>query len=133
MFDGYWLQGFANVQRIHLEEYGWLFRTYAAELGDGILLWNHNVIARNRVHYDENFPVKYPATDRRLYDDFRTSVVGLALMACSLKTQRFLPEILAINLAVEATGVGGYYIAESYTCCMRLGDPLAGDKDIAWH
>jgi hypothetical protein len=111
LFDGCWLQGFAHVQRIHLEEYGWLFRIYASELGDGILSWNHNVIARNRLRHEENFPVEHPATDRRLYDDLHTPITALVLMACSLNTQHFLPEVLAINLAIESTGVGGFYIA----------------------
>lgn len=110
IFDGCWLQGFANVQRIHLEEYGWLFRIYASELGDGTLTWNHNVIARNHLRYEEGISADHSAADPQLYDEFETSITALLLMACSLNTQRFLPEVLAINLAIEATGVGGLYI-----------------------
>src|SRR5262249_44889108 len=45
--DGCWLQGFADVTRSPREEYGLLFRIYAAEQGDGDLEWNHNWILRN--------------------------------------------------------------------------------------
>lgn len=110
LFDGCWLQGFANVRRIHLEEYGWLFRIYASELGDGVLSWNHNVIARNHLRDEQGIASDRTADDRQLYDDFETPITALLLLAFSLNTQRFLPEILAINLAIEATGVGGLYI-----------------------
>ena len=39
-FDGVWLQGFADVHRSDREEYGWLFRIYASEQGDGSMDWN---------------------------------------------------------------------------------------------
>ncbi|WP_437975216.1 iron-containing redox enzyme family protein [Sorangium sp. So ce295] len=109
VFDGSWLQGFADVRRSELEEYGWLFRIYASEHGDGDLAWNHCQIFR-RAFSEAGPDVMLPKTDRRFYDLFEIGHASLATLATSMNTQRFLPEILGLNLAVEATGVGGMYL-----------------------
>jgi hypothetical protein len=109
ILDGFWLQGFADVTRIHLEEYGWLFRIYASEMGDGQLGWNHNAIARSGMVREVGAAAALALTDPRLYDAFSIRLPTLALLAMSVNTQHFLPEILGVNLALEATGVGGWY------------------------
>ncbi|WP_437723816.1 iron-containing redox enzyme family protein [Sorangium sp. So ce861] len=109
IFDGCWLQGFADVRRSEHEEYGWLFRIYASEHGDGELEWNHDLIFR-RALTELGPDVMLPKTDRRLYDLFAIGVGSVATLAVSLNTQRFLPEILGLNLGIEATGVGGEYL-----------------------
>jgi hypothetical protein len=45
-----------------------------------------------------------------LYDLFAIGVGSVATLAVSLNTQYFLPEILGLNLGIEATGVGGEYM-----------------------
>jgi hypothetical protein len=111
--DGCWLGGFADVHRIALEEYGWLFRIYTGELGDGHLEWNHNYILR-RMHIENGMApadALLSLRDRRLYDVVQVTVAEIAMIAMSLNTRFFLPEMLGMNLFIEAKGVGGYYLA----------------------
>ena len=108
-FDGAWLQGFIDVWRSGREEYGWLFRIYASEQGDGTLTSNHNYIARQAVT-ELGEEVKLPATDRRFYEFCTVSAMNVLMIAASLNTQYFMPELLGANLGVEATGVCGSYI-----------------------
>src|SRR5947199_8004378 len=108
-FDGVWLQGFADVHRSDREEYGWLFRIYASEQGDGIMDWNHNRIMRNAVS-QAGPEAMLPATDRRLYEFCQVNPMNLMLVAASLNTRHSLPELLGCNLGIEATGVGGGYL-----------------------
>ncbi len=108
-FDGVWLQGFADVHRSDREEYGWLFRIYASEQGDGSMDWNHNRIMRNAVSY-AGPQAMLPATDRRFYEFCDANPMNLMLLAASLNTRHFMPELLGCNLGIEATGVGGSYL-----------------------
>ncbi len=108
-FDGVWLQGFADVHRSDREEYGWLFRIYASEQGDGVLDWNHNLIMR-KARQDAGEETMLPATDPRLYDFCAVNPANLMVLAGSLNTRRFMPELLGCNLGIEATGVGGNYL-----------------------
>jgi hypothetical protein len=110
--DGCWLGGFADVQRINLEDYGLLFRIYAGELGDGQLDRNHNYILR-RMNIERGTPAAealLPLWDRRLYDVVSVSLAEIIMIALSLNTRFFLPDVLGVNLFVEAKGVGGYYL-----------------------
>lgn len=108
-FDGVWLQGFVDVHRSDREEYGWLFRIYASEQGDGVMGWNHNRIMRNAVS-SAGPQAMLPATDRRLYEFCDANPVNLMLLAASLNTRHFMPELLGCNLGIEGTGVGGSYL-----------------------
>jgi hypothetical protein len=108
-FDGVWLQGFADVHRSDREEYGWLFRIYASEQGDGSMEWNHNRIMRYAVS-SAGDQTMLPATDRRFYEFCDANPMNLMLLAASLNTGHFLPELLGCNLGIEATGVGGSYL-----------------------
>jgi hypothetical protein len=109
VFDGSWLQGFADVGRAGFEEYGWLFRIYASEHGDGDLAWNHCQIFR-KAFADAGPAVALPKTDRRLYDVFEIGAAAVVTLAVALNTRCFMPEVLGINLGIEATGVGGMYM-----------------------
>jgi hypothetical protein len=109
IFDGCWLQGFADVSRAGFEEYGWLFRIYASEHGDGDIAWNHSLIFR-KAFAELGGDVMRPKTDRRLYQIFDIGYGSLTTLAIALNTRRFMPEILGVNLGIEATGVGGAYI-----------------------
>jgi hypothetical protein len=109
VFDGSWLQGFADVGRAGFEEYGWLFRIYASEHGDGDLAWNHCQIFR-KAFADAGLALELPKTDRRLYDVFEIGAAAVVTLAVALNTRAFMPEVLGINLGIEATGVGGMYL-----------------------
>jgi hypothetical protein len=108
-FDGVWLQGFADVHRSDREEYGWLFRIYASEQGDGSMDWNHNWIMRKAVSA-AGPEAMLPATDRQFYEFCDVNPMNLMLLAASLNTRHFMPELLGCNLGIEATGVGGAYL-----------------------
>ena len=110
--DGCWLPGFADVHRISFEEYGWLFRIYTGEQGDGYLERNHNYILR-RVHIEhgmEPADALLSLRDRRLYDVVQVTAAENIMVAMSLNTRFFLPEVLGMNLFIEAKGVGGDYL-----------------------
>jgi hypothetical protein len=110
--DGCWLGGFCDVQRIHLEEYGWLFRIYASESGDGQLHRNHNYILRMMQQERGMAPAEAMLSlrDRRLYDVVLVTFAEIIMISMALNTRHFLPEILGMNLFIEAKGVGGYYL-----------------------
>jgi hypothetical protein len=127
VFDGSWLQGFADVERADFEEYGWLFRIYASEHGDGDWDYNHCQIFR-RAFAQLGPDVMLPKTDRRLYDLFEIGVAAVATLAVSLNTRRFMPEILGINLGIEATGVGGSYMDQ----WKSARGPGARYRALAW-
>ncbi|MET0389813.1 MAG: hypothetical protein ABW321_27825, partial [Polyangiales bacterium] len=109
IFDGCWLQGFADVRRAELEEYGWLFRIYASEHGDGNMEWNHCRIFRKEFAV-LGPEIMLPKSDPRLYELFDVGVGSVAKLAIALNTRYFLPEILGMNLGIEASGVGGEYL-----------------------
>lgn len=109
--DGCWLQGFVDVCQALREEYGWLFRIYASEQGDGNIDWNHNRIYR--LCFAPEDPRHQAAiTSMELFAAYREQFLGGVLLrtALSLHTRHFLPELLGLNLANEASGVGGTYL-----------------------
>ena len=108
--DGCWLQGFADVYRSAYEEYGWLFRIYASEQGDGNLDWNHNRIYR-RCFAADDVKAQGATTSPEIFAAYASHFLGRELMkaALSLHTEYFLPELLGLNLANEASGVGSTY------------------------
>jgi hypothetical protein len=110
--DGFWLGGFCDVQRIHHEEYGWLFRIYASESGDGQLQRNHNFILRQMQKERGMAPAQAMLSlrDRRLYDAVVVTFAEIIMISMALNTRHFLPELLGMNLFIEAKGVGGYYL-----------------------
>lgn len=108
ILDGYWLSGATDVTRIDREEYGWLFRINMSELGDGALDRNHNVIARNFLdHLGDHMWL--PPSDPAMYAAFEIPIAFVTNMAMVLNTERFLPELLGLNLAIEAASVGGMF------------------------
>ncbi|MET0339802.1 MAG: iron-containing redox enzyme family protein [Polyangiales bacterium] len=127
VFDGCWLQGFADIQRAEFEEYGWLFRIYASEHGDGDFAWNHCQIFR-KAFLELGDDVMLPKTDRRLYDLFEIGSAAMITIAVSLNTRAFMPEILGINLGIESTGVGGSYM-EQWKSAEQDGNPW---RALAW-
>jgi hypothetical protein len=110
VLDGCWLQGFADVTRMSFEEYSWLFNIYASEMGDGDLHMNHNYIAREMLR-NRAPATQYPAADRRLYEGLPIGIYQVVRLCMALNTARFLPELLGLNLAIEAGGVCGSYIS----------------------
>lgn len=127
VFDGSWLQGFMDVHRADFEEYGWLFRIYASEHGDGDFAWNHCQIFR-KAFQDLGPNIMLPKTDPRLYELFDVGFAAMVTTGVSLNTRHFMPEVLGINLGIESTGVGGSYI-EQWKDAERKGLPW---RALAW-
>src|SRR5690606_7733601 len=116
IFDGCWLQGFADVSRAGFEEYGWLFRIYASEHGDGELDWNHSLIFR-KAFAELGSDVLLPKTDRRLYQVFDIGYGSLTTLAIALNTRRFIPENQGVNHGNEVNVVGEA-VTENYKDAM---------------
>lgn len=109
--DGCWLQGCIDVGRSHHEAVGRLFRIYASEQGDGRLEWNHNRIYRTC--YPAHDPKHCsPTTGHALFDAYAEHDLSTSLMRAviALNTDAFMPEVLGLNLGIEANGVGGKYV-----------------------
>jgi hypothetical protein len=121
LFDGCWLQGFADARRAGFEEYAWLFRIYASEHGDGDLAWNHSRIF-NLAFAERGLLVPWAKTDPRLYEAFDVAVGSIAKIAISLDTRHFLPELLGLNLGIEASGVGGGFM-DTWKTAEKQGRP----------
>jgi hypothetical protein len=121
MFDGIWLQGFADVRSAHLEEFSLLGKIYASEQGDGRLEWNHNHIWR-LVRLERGVDTPQPQCRREDYGD--TAVPGgiLTWAAGSLWTKTLCAELLGMNLANEAGGVGSYLFS-SWKAAEKDGNP----------
>jgi hypothetical protein len=107
MFDGIWLQGFADVRSAHLEEFSLLGKIYASEQGDGRLEWNHNHIWR-LVRLEMGVDTAQPQCRREEYGDTAVPSMTLSWAAASLWTKTLCAELLGMNLANEAGGVGSY-------------------------
>jgi len=75
------------------------------------MAWNHCQIFRRSVA-GASGDVMLPKSDRRLYDSFEIGLTPMLTLASSLNTAHFLPELLGLNLAIEATGVAGIYLED---------------------
>jgi hypothetical protein len=114
MIDGFWLQGFVDISQSHREEYSWLFKIYASELGDGEIEYNHTLINRRSAMelFDKaEAAAMAPATDIEFYLNSKIEWLLIDVMAMNLKNKNFVPELLALNFVFEAEGVGGTYFS----------------------
>jgi Iron-containing redox enzyme len=126
--DGSWLQGCANVANFHLESNQILFRIYREENGDGDFAKNHNYIGRQLL---ASMGGEFPRlTDLAFFKNqgVRASFFGPCCnFALSINTQSFMPEVLGLNLAVEANGVGWKFRKGSTELRAAGFDPLLMD------
>jgi hypothetical protein len=111
LIDGSWLQGFTDYEHAASEIGSFLFETYWDELGNGIPKLNHPLIYRQVL---AEMGIELPPTGSAAfaaYPGFRESSFELPVYWLSIGRfpQRFLPEILGLNLAMELSGVGGTY------------------------
>lgn len=126
--DGSWLQGCANVAHFHHEANQILFCIYREENGDGDFEQNHNLIGRRLLaSMGGRFP---PLTSSAFYkhDGVQASFFGPCCnLALSLNTQQFMPEVLGLNLAIEANGVGWKFRKGAQELRAAGFDPLLMD------
>ncbi len=111
--DGCWLQNSHHLTESGLQELtANLFKIYVDELGAGVLEQNHPYIYQQLL---ENAGFSLPPVFSSAfaeYPGFLTSAFDLPiyLMAISKFPNRFLPELLGLNLAIELSGLGKTYL-----------------------
>jgi hypothetical protein len=118
MVDGCWLQKCAQAGHDDTPIASYLFRIYADEIGNGNPFHNHTNVYRRTLEQagmplPEVTSLDFVQQAGIADANFRLPVFMLAI---SQFPRAFLPEILGLNLAIELSGLGGFY--------MRLADEL---------
>lgn len=113
LVDGCWLQGVSQLQFTPYRAVGdVLQKIYSDEMGNGDVLKNHPCIYRRLL---ASLTIELPLVHSRDFcehRDFLNSAfdVPVFLTALSLCGNRFLPELLGVNLAIELSGLGKQYM-----------------------
>ncbi len=111
LIDGCWLQRCLVLQNSYPEVCDLLFTIYADEIGNGQLKQNHPFIFKQLL---DSLNINVPAVDTKefvKYSRFMDSAFDLPsyMLALSLNPERFLPELLGLNMAIELSGLGNSY------------------------
>lgn len=109
--DGAWLQNWGRPQLADSPIGSLLFKIYSDEIGNGEVEMNHSNIFRSLLEsMKTNLPDEKSWEFAHLHtlddDSFRVPAFWMSL---SHFPNRFLPETLGLNLAMELSGVGGSY------------------------
>ena len=112
LVDGCWLQHMGEAANQDRRVQRLLFRTYAEELGEGRIEWNHPKIYLDLL---QGLGIDLPAVETVEFSrssGLLDSVFDLPsyLLAISQFPRTYLPEILGLNLAIELSGLGGGYM-----------------------
>jgi len=112
LIDGCWLQNSQALQHSNPEIYQILFSIYCDEIGNGLLQQNHCYIFQKLLHsLSINVPPVY-STAFIKHSNFINSAFDLPtyMLALSLHSEKFLPELLGLNMAIELSGLGKSYM-----------------------
>jgi hypothetical protein len=110
--DGSWLRSAALPGRDDTSIAGNLFRIYADEIGDGIRHQHHGNIYRELISSVRQELPPFTSTafvESPLFIDGAFACPNHQ-MAISLSGQRYVAELLGLNLAIEFSGLGGDYM-----------------------
>ncbi len=113
LVDGCWLQGVSQLQFSPYQAVGDLLqKIYSDEMGNGDVFKNHPCIYRRLL---ASLTIELPLVHSREFcehRDFLNSAfdIPVFLTALSLCGNRFLPELLGVNLAIELSGLGKQYM-----------------------
>ena len=112
LVDGCWLQHMGEAANQDRRVQRLLYRTYAEELGEGQIEWNHPKIYLDLL---QGLGIDLPAIETVEFSSlpgFLDSAFDLPsyLLAISQFPRTYLPEILGLNLAIELSGLGGGYM-----------------------
>ncbi len=118
LLDGCWLQHYDCLAQNQPEIYQLLAEIYADETGRGHLKQNHAHIFRQLLN---SLDIQLPAAHEKAFiqqSQLMDSAFDLPvfMLALSLSSDYFLPELLGLNMAIELSGLGNKY--------MRLVDEL---------
>jgi len=111
--DGCWLQGASQLQLSPYQAVGDLLqKIYSDEMGNGDVLKNHPCIYRRLL---ASLNIELPLVHTRDFSAHRGFLnsafdIPVFLTALSLCGNRFLPELLGVNLAIELSGLGRQYM-----------------------
>ncbi len=112
LVDGSWLAGIATASE-RLDAIGrHLLKTYADELGNGRPEWNHPNVYRRLL---ASLNIELPSFDSEAFAQDSRFVdaafdIPVYLLAIGLRAQRYFPELLGLNLAIELSGLGAGYM-----------------------
>jgi hypothetical protein len=119
LVDGAWLAGIPTAAEKLGDAERHLLKIYADELGNGHPGWNHpNVYRRLLESLDFRLP-DFDTGDFAENPEFLDAAfdIPVYILAMGQLTERYLPEVLGLNLAIELSGLGAGY--------MRVADILA--------
>jgi hypothetical protein len=112
LVDGCWLAGISGPAEALDECRRHLLNIYADELGSGNTQWNHPNVYRRLL---EQLEIRLPeldspdfAGDRRFLNAAFT--LPNYLLAMGWSGDRYFPELLGLNLAIELSGLGAGYL-----------------------
>ncbi|UVO10037.1 iron-containing redox enzyme family protein [Pectobacterium polonicum] len=111
LLDGAWINQFSHPTLIDDDIGEILYEIYSDEIGNGYNKKNHPVIYRNLIC---SMGVTLPDitsrefSESKLFDD-EDFYVPVYWLSISRSPQKYLPETLGLNLAMELSGVGGAY------------------------
>ncbi len=119
LVDGCWLRNVGCLTARHPGIAAGLLEIYADEVGGGDPDASHAAIFRELLR-SEGIDLPDVSSDEFIrYSEFTSSVFELPLYLLSISQypRTFLPELLGLNLAIELSGLGAFY--------MRLVDELS--------
>jgi hypothetical protein len=113
LVDGCWLQNIATLNSAYGEVASRLFNIYADEVGNGDPSHNHANVYRDLL---KSAGIELPDTasyEFIRHPGFSNSCFELPnyLLAISQFPRAFLPELIGLNLAIELSGLGGFYLS----------------------
>lgn len=113
LIDGVWLQYCRWLQFRYPEVSAILTGIYADELGNGKLEYSHPTVFRQLM---QQLELDLPPVQSRAFSEHRgfvDSAFDLPVFMLTLANypQRFLPELLGLNMAIELSGLGKTYMS----------------------
>ncbi|MEL7628621.1 iron-containing redox enzyme family protein [Pectobacterium aroidearum] len=111
LLDGAWINQFSHPALIDDDIGEILYEIYSDEIGNGYNRKNHPIIYRNLIYsmgitLPDIASSEFSESDLFDDEDFYVPVYWLSI---SRLPQKYLPETLGLNLAMELSGVGGAY------------------------
>ncbi|WP_349431138.1 iron-containing redox enzyme family protein [Methylomarinum sp. Ch1-1] len=113
LIDGVWLQHCSRLRCSHPEIAAILTGIYADELGRGRLQQSHPVVFSNLL---EALGIDLPPIASKAFSEHENFVdsafdLPVFMLALAKFPQRFLPELLGLNMAIELSGLGRGYLS----------------------